>query len=235
MNNNELKPRRWLLVVFIIIAIAIVVVLLNKLITDHNERKANGKGFFNFITEKTNNIDKTSFNSKFELRKGTQKNIGINYLLDDVITNNKTNSNNIIEVVYESIKTKDSEEIKNLKNQLSDKYKYEVTIDYDNNGYVNKITIEKKIDESTIKSFNYVYENRIGTNNGISTGWILDDIITNNKTNKEQIITVIYKDKSTSNPEEITNIKKSLEQWTNYELSIGYDEIGFVNKLTIED
>ena len=34
LDNNELKPRRWLLVVLLLIAIAIVIVLLNKLIID---------------------------------------------------------------------------------------------------------------------------------------------------------------------------------------------------------
>ena len=152
MNNNELKPRRWLLVVLLIIAIAIVVVLLNKLITDYNERKKNreSNAIPNIVDQHNENVnamfDKfevTAFNSTFEFRVGENYGSSVKRALDDVITNNKKNSEHIITVVFEEISTSDPEEIKNTKKNFDDWTKYEISVDYDENGFVYKMTIEK--------------------------------------------------------------------------------------------
>ena len=152
LNNNELKPRRWLLVVLLLIAIAIIIVLLNKLIVDHNAKKQNrsSNGISNIINnqmEKGNEmLDKfeiDSFNSKFEFRVGQNYGSSVMHVLDDVIINNKKNQNHILTVVFEGLTTTDPEEIKNAKNNIDEWTKYEISVDYDENGYVNKITIEK--------------------------------------------------------------------------------------------
>ena len=152
LNNNELKPRRWLLVVLLIIAIAIVVVLLNKLITDSNERKKNRSS--NIITDIVDQQEETvnnmfdefeinSFNSKFEFRVGENYGSSVKRALDDVITNNKKNQERLVLVVFEDISTTDPEEIKNTKKNFDDWTKYEISVDYDENGFVYKMTIEK--------------------------------------------------------------------------------------------
>ena len=151
MNNNELKPRRWLLVVLLLIAIAIVIVLLNKLIIDHNEKKnrsSNGiSDIINNQMEKGNEMldqfEIDSFNSKFELRVGQNYRSSVMRTLDDVITNNKKNKDHVLTVVFEDLSTTDPEEIKKAKKNLDEWTKYEVSVDYDENGYVYKITIEK--------------------------------------------------------------------------------------------
>ena len=152
MNNNELRPRRWLLVVLLLIAIAIVIVLLNKLITDHNEKEQDRSSnemsdIINNQMEKGNEmLDKfeiDSFNSKFEFRVGQNYGSSVKRLLDDVITNNKKNKDHILTVVFEELSTTNPEEIKQAKKNFADWTKYEVSIDYDENGYANKITIEK--------------------------------------------------------------------------------------------
>ena len=152
MNNNELRPRRWLLVVLLLIAIAIVIVLLNKLITDHNEKEQDRSSnemsdIINNQMEKGNEmLDKfeiDSFNSKFEFRVGQNYGSSVKRLLDDVITNNKKNKDHILTVVFEELSTTNPEEIKQAKKNFDDWTKYEVSIDYDENGYANKITIEK--------------------------------------------------------------------------------------------
>lgn len=152
MDNNELKPRRWLLVVLLVIAIAIVIVLLNKLITDYNERKKNDEsnGISNIVNEQIekgnemfDKFEVESFNSTYELDIGENYGLSVKRTLDKVITNNKKNTNNVLTVVYEDISTTDPEEIKKLKKNFDDWTKYEVSVDYDENGYVNKITIEK--------------------------------------------------------------------------------------------
>ena len=152
LDNNELKPRRWLLVVLLLIAIAIVVVLLNKLISNHNEKKQNrsSNGIFDIIDnqmEKGNEMfdqfEIDSFNSKFEFRVGQNYGSTVMRALDDVITNNKKNKEHIITVVFEDLSTTDPEEIKKAKKNFDEWTKYEISVDYDDNGYVNKMTIEK--------------------------------------------------------------------------------------------
>ena len=49
------------------------------------------------------------------------------------------------------------------------------------------------------------------------------------------LITVIYKDNETTDPEEIIKIKHSLDDKKKYEIKLDYDDDGYVNKVTIED
>ena len=84
-----------------------------------------------------------------------------------------------------------------------------------------------------INKFNNVFEMYVGTEYGMSVGNLLDKVVTNNKTEKNHIITVIYGDKTTTDPNEIVSIKKSLEKWGEYEVSLDYDDNGFANKVTI--
>ena len=85
-----------------------------------------------------------NFNKNFEKYVGTQYKSRIDELLDKVNTNNKTNSNKKIEVIYKKIKTADSDKIIKIKHTLGDDSKnYEVILDYDNEGFVNTVTIEE--------------------------------------------------------------------------------------------
>lgn len=95
-------------------------------------------------------INKSSFNSSFESWSGTQTGNGVSLELDEVMTNNKTNKDKLIEVIFDGTSYgTDSEKIKTIKNSLKDfngyniQY-YEVSLDYDDNGYVNKVTIETR-------------------------------------------------------------------------------------------
>ena len=127
MDNNELKPRRWLLVVLLIIAIAIIVVLLNKLITDYKERKENRssnnisdiiEGQMETANDMLDKFEITAFNSKFEFRVGENYGSTVKRALDDVINNNKKNSDHIITIVFGEVSTTDTEEIKNIKKSI---------------------------------------------------------------------------------------------------------------------
>lgn len=93
--------------------------------------------------------------------------------------------------------------------------------------------INKQYTEFEINKFNNVFEIYVGTEYGTSVGNLLDKVVTNNKTEKNHIITVIYGDKTTTDPNEIVSIKKSLEKWGEYEVSLDYDDNGFANKVTI--
>ena len=88
--------------------------------------------------------EEDNFNKNFEKYVGTQYKSRIDELLDKVNINNKTNSNKKIEVVYKKTKTYDSDKIIKIKHNLGDNFKsYEIIIDYDEEGYVNTVTIEE--------------------------------------------------------------------------------------------
>lgn len=82
------------------------------------------------------------YNSKFDIYSGKQYGNFLDNLLENVINNNKTQKEHIITVKYNQKETNIPEEIKTIKSQLEKLDEYEVTLDYDDNGYVNKVTIE---------------------------------------------------------------------------------------------
>lgn len=92
----------------------------------------------------------SSFNSNFEFYQGTEGGTSTGYQIDNVIKSNKKNANHLVEVIFDGVSYgTDTEKIKEIKNSLKNfngyelQY-YEISIDYDDNGYVNKITIETK-------------------------------------------------------------------------------------------
>ena len=246
ISVDEPKPRRWLLVLLIVIALIIVVILLNKIVIDKQEKEKNNTnswGIFEVfrkmeVGEMKSDFDKNSFNSDFTFYVGTKYGSNVSDLIDEIITNNKTNKEHLITVVYNNEDITDSTKIKNIKNELSEWNQYEVSEDYDDDGYINKITIEAKkgyVDEASKRRFNFTYEASSGTKNGFNVKNLLDDVITNNKTNKDHILDVIYKDTNTTDVEIIKNLKSNFDEWTKYEISLDYDENGYVNQITIED
>ena len=153
-STNDFKPRKWLLSILIIITIGIFVFLVYQGVNSFKSMTSNKEswGIFNFMksfediqeqaNENKKKISKDSFNWDFETYVGTQYSNSIGYLLDDVITNNKKNKDYLITVIFKDTNTTDPETIKNIKKQFEEWHKYEVSLDYDEEGYVNKITIE---------------------------------------------------------------------------------------------
>ena len=86
------------------------------------------------------NMNKSSFNSKFELFSGTEPLMIVKLVIDDVVTNNKKEDRKI-KVTYGEISTEDIEGIKEIKNSLEDK-QYEIEYNYDKDGYINELVIE---------------------------------------------------------------------------------------------
>ena len=89
-------------------------------------------------------------------------------------------------------------------------------------------------DKFEVESFNSTYELDVGENYGLSVKRTLDKVITNNKKNTNNVLTVVFEEVSTTDPEEIKKLKKNFDDWTKYEVSVDYDENGYVNKITIE-
>lgn len=249
--DDEVRPRKWLLVVLIIVAIGLVIFLLNGYVT--NKKTEDKKGVFDLFGGFSDlfneiNFDVGDFNASYENQlyeqfAGTKDGISVEHLLDHIITNNKTNKKRTITVIFEEINSSDPKEIVKAKRELDTFTDYEVSFAYDDKGYIYEVTIETIEEENKepvisdfeIKSFNSSYEMYAGTERGNSVSWLIDKIITNNKTNESHIIRVIYGSINTTDETEIRNLKKSLDKWTDYEVILDYDDIGFVNQITIEN
>lgn len=80
------------------------------------------------------------FNSGYY--NGKQATVHIEGMLNRAITSNKTNKERIITVKFNDIETQDSEKILEIENQLEEFGKYDVLLDYDEDGFVNLITIK---------------------------------------------------------------------------------------------
>ena len=160
-DSDEVRPRKWLLVVLIVIALILVVVLADKFITNKKEReeaekesiKENIDGFFDIFEEFENEMDSEieESNNEFEINRfnnGLEIHAGSNYgtlvstVLDKVITSNKKNQDKIINVIYGDLNTTDESKIREIKKSLDDWTKYEIIFDYDEVGYINQLTIE---------------------------------------------------------------------------------------------
>ena len=85
------------------------------------------------------NVD--DFNSDIESYSGTQYGSTISTLLDNIITKIKKNTDHSITVIYGNTTTSKADEITTLKKQFDKTMQYEVSLDYDSNGYINKVTI----------------------------------------------------------------------------------------------
>ena len=83
------------------------------------------------------------FNNSYEMYVGTEYGSSVGRLIDEVVINNKTNQNKKITVKYKNIETKDPEEMKNIKKQLDEWTKYEISFEYDKDGYIYFILIEE--------------------------------------------------------------------------------------------
>lgn len=99
-------------------------------------------GMFVSFSDTEDSFDKDSFNNKYEITAGKKSGFFVVGKLDDIVTNNKTNKDHIITVVYNDITSTEESKIKEIRNMLSERKDYDVSLDYDKNGYVNKFTIE---------------------------------------------------------------------------------------------
>ena len=59
--------------------------------------------------------------------------------------------------------------------------------------------------------------------------------ITVNKTNKDRLVTYVYGETNTTDPEEIKNQKSKINDFKDYEVSLDYDDDGYVNEITITE
>ena len=103
-----------------------------------------------FLFSNISNYEKATntydFNWKIEEYNGTQDGSDITLLLDEIAIKMKKDPGHQIVVIYDSVKTSDPNEITNLKKQFdngleNEDLKYEVSLNYDSKGYINKVII----------------------------------------------------------------------------------------------
>ena len=86
--------------------------------------------------------------------------------------------------------------------------------------------------ETKARVFNMGYSN--GRQATVHIERMLNNIITNNRSNKERIVTVKFKDIETQDSEQILEIEKQLEEFGYYDVLLDYDKDGFMNVMTIK-
>ena len=103
-------------------------------------RTINSETFQSQRTQTQEKSKKETFNFQFKNDNGTKASIFVESTLDKIIQSNKTNDRKVT-LVFEGKETTDEKKIIDIKHSLSGTY--EVSIDYDKDGYVNKIVVEE--------------------------------------------------------------------------------------------
>lgn len=168
-NKKEDDDRKFILYILIIIFIASLALLSYRVGTDIKTKKdeikeelrkekekaekeeKEFKDKFNKDMEESDlKFDKNSFNSNYTFYSGTQPGQNVSMLIDNIINKNKTEKDHLVELTFDNTSYgTDSDNIKQTKNMIQtfkgyDIQYYEVSMDYDDNGYVNKVTIETR-------------------------------------------------------------------------------------------
>ena len=168
-NKKEDGDRKFILYILIIIFIASLALLAYRVGTDIKTKKdeikeelrkekekaekeeKEFKDKFNKDMEEADlKFDKNSFNSNYTFYSGTQPGQSVSMLIDNIINKNKTEKDHLVELTFDNTSYgTDSDNIKQTKNMIQtfkgyDIQYYEVSMDYDDNGYVNKVTIETR-------------------------------------------------------------------------------------------
>lgn len=87
-----------------------------------------------------NSFNKTSFNNQFYGANGTKNSFFLQRTFDSIIESNKTHEKQVI-LEFENKEITNEKEIIEIKHSLNGNY--EVSFNYDKNGFINKIIIEK--------------------------------------------------------------------------------------------
>lgn len=85
---------------------------------------------------------KMNFNFQFENSSGTKSTFFLKYIFDDIIESNKKNERKVA-LLFNGESTTDESRIIEIKHGLGDTDEFEVSINYDDDGYVNEIKVDK--------------------------------------------------------------------------------------------
>ncbi len=145
-----IRYTRIFIIVFTIVIFGIIIALSVSSFMSFNKtsKRINSNENTNEVYSKqVKQIEIQSFNGPIELVNGKNIELLISKTLDDIITSNKKNKDHQIKVTYKDISTTEEEGIVEIRDSLKQNSYYNVSLDYDNEGYINKFTItdiEKK-------------------------------------------------------------------------------------------
>lgn len=128
-------------IVFFGIIVLIILIIVGTMISRFSKMDKNSKDFNDLSNNVVNKIEIENFNYEIELYSGTQYGQMVKVLLDNIVTKVKKNTEHPISVVYNSKKISKADEITALKKQINTTTEYEVSMNYDSNGFINKVTI----------------------------------------------------------------------------------------------
>ncbi len=106
------------------------------------------------------------------------------------------------------------------------------------NNEVNQTTTNNKkgdtngVSKVEIMQFNGFIEMRKGNQDKFFITGLLDEIISSNQKNPNRIIVLVYNETTTSDADEIRNIKYNLASGE-YDVILEYDNVGFINKVIL--
>ena len=247
-NNNKILKLFILILILIFVLSGIGLITLNKIfnkVTNPEMPKSIAQMFqgntisdiFNIISAEINKQEKDNFNSKFKtFYYGDIGGSSVNNFLDEIIKSNEENSDKIITLKYKDIETANSQEIRGIKNSININKNYEISYEYDENGYIKKaIILNEKLSNFAIMSFNTQFKTMyFGTTTGFFMNNFIDSVIKSNEENPDNLITVSYNGTVTNNSDELRNMKKEFNNNTTYDISYEYDEDGLITKANIQ-
>lgn len=94
------------------------------------------------IANQKDKISVSSFNGSMEIHSGLGMGGSVSSLLDRIVTVNKTKDRKVT-VVFGNIESQEESKIKEIRNKLDTFADYDVSFDYDEDGYIYKATITK--------------------------------------------------------------------------------------------
>ena len=139
------RHTRLFIAVFSIVVFGIIIALSISSYMSINKRSnriSNTESITNeAYSKQVKQIEIQSFNGSIELVKGKNIELLISKTLDDIITSNKKNKDHKITVKYNNISTNEEDGIVEVRDSLKENKYYNVSLDYDSEGYINKFTI----------------------------------------------------------------------------------------------
>ena len=154
-NSNvetQTKFPIFIIPIFIIITVGFFIFMVTRMQAARNRIEDFSNNVSNTMTQNANEkaealekqaqleIDRQSFNWRYS--NGRKATLFVKSMLNDVVENNRTNKERFITINFNDISTQDAEQILEIEKQLKDNSEYDVLIDYDDDGFVNIITIK---------------------------------------------------------------------------------------------
>ncbi|MBP3707478.1 MAG: helix-turn-helix transcriptional regulator [Clostridia bacterium] len=143
---------------------------------------------------------------------------------EELSHNQETTNNNATESNESFVSEQNTTNNQNTSSNMNNEGNQTTTNNHnsDNNG----------ISEVEIMQFNGFIEMRKGTQDKFFITGLLDEIISSNQKNPNRIVVLEYNETTTSDADEIRNIKYNLASGK-YDVILEYDNVGFINKVIL--